>query len=49
MASLALLAIFAFVYVFLLMAVNAVFPESFDFINAALVATHTFGPDMLAD
>jgi hypothetical protein len=49
MACLAHVAIFAFVYVVLLVAVNAVFPETFIFINANLVTVHTFGPDVLAD
>ena len=48
-ACLAPLAIFAFVYVVLLVAVDAVFSETFIFINANLVAIHTFGPDVLAN
>ena len=42
MTRLALLAIFAFVYVVLLMAVNAIFLEAFILINANLVAIHAF-------
>ena len=49
MARLALLAIFAFVYVVCRMTVNAFLTETFIFINANLVTIHAFGPDVFAD
>jgi len=49
MASLALLAFFAFVHVVFRMAVIAIGPEFFIFVNATLVTIHAFRPDVLAD